>query len=581
MDFIKTYLWSLGRLRTERVVGSFLSLTSLALAAIQLFEPVFFGRVVDRLSGGLPIGRTLLIWAGLGISGALVNVAIAIVADRLAHRQRMAALTDAFARVIALPPGAHVARGSGKLTRVIFAGADQVFFLWLTLFREHLTSFLSLALLVPMALAMDQRLAGLLFVLAVLYGVSNWLIIRRTHGLQRVIELRHQDMAGQMTDVIGHVAVIQSFDRVGREVQALRQMATETLRHQYPVLTWWGVLNTITRVASTLALMAIVSYGAVLVTRGQVTAGQVVTFAGFSSLLIGRLDQISSFFARAVGQAPALHALFTLMNESGGEEAHRSVRSNVRGAVEFRGVAFSYGPGAAGVGELNFSAKPGETVALVGPSGAGKTTCLGLLQGLITPTAGQVLIDERPLTDFTLAERRAAIATVFQDAQLLNRSVAENLRVGDPDASGEQLAKAATQAEAHDFITARPEGYDFRVGERGLALSGGERQRVALARAVLKDAPILILDEATSALDNETEERVQAAIEAISRSRTTFVIAHRLSTIVHADRILVMERGRIVQQGTFDELALRPGLFRRLLEAGRLGPEPTFDSAHA
>ena len=572
MDFLKTYLWAFARLRDEIKVSAGLATASILLAGLQLFEPVLFGRVVDRLSTRVDFLPTLMTWAALGIAGAMVNVGIAIVADRLAHRQRMAALVEGFAKVISLAPRVHQARGSGKLTRVILAGADQVFYLWLTLFREHLTSFLALVLLVPMALTMDVRLAALLFGLAVLYGASNWFIIRRTHGKQARVERCHQEMAGQMLDVVGNVAVVQSFDRVHREIESLRELAVATLNAQYPVLTWWGVLNTITRIASTLALMAIVGYGSLLVTRGEVTAGQVVTFAGFSSLLIARLDQISSFFGRAVGQAPALAALLGLMREAGESSAESAeVRASpVRGLVEFRDVSFSYGPGAAGVSHLSFEARPGESIALVGPSGAGKTTCLGLLQGLIHPADGQVLIDGRDVNHFTRPELRAAIGAVVQEAQLFNRSVIDNLRVGRPWAADEEVRLAAAKAQAHDFITARPDGYEFRVGERGAALSGGERQRLAIARAILKDAPILILDEATSALDNETETRVQAAIEALSSSRTTFIIAHRLSTIVNADRILVLEAGRIVQAGPFAELANQPGLFRRLLEAGQL-----------
>ena len=223
-----------------------------------------------------------------------------------------------------------------------------------------------------------------------------------------------------------------------------------------------------------------------------------------------------------------------------------------------------------GVLNLNFDAAPSETIALVGPTGSGKTTTLALLQRLRDPLEGSILIDGIDIRDVTLTTLRQSIAVVFQDAGLFNRSIAENIRVGRPSATDEEIEAAARLAEAHDFIQAKPGGYNFVIGERGTALSGGERQRVAIARAILKNAPILILDEATSALDNETELKIKRALDAVRRGRTTFLIAHRLSTVANADKILVMEQGRIVEGGSFNELIARGGLFGRLVKAGSL-----------
>ena len=213
-------------------------------------------------------------------------------------------------------------------------------------------------------------------------------------------------------------------------------------------------------------------------------------------------------------------------------------------------------------------------MALVGPTGAGKTTALALLQRLRQPDSGRILVDGHDIAGVTLASLRGSIAVVFQDAGLFNRSIAENIRVGRPGATDAEVEEAARLAEAHDFIAAKPGGYGFVIGERGNALSGGERQRLAIARAVLKDAPILILDEATSALDNATEAAIKRALDRLRRDRTTFVIAHRLSTVADADRILVLDRGRIVEAGGFRDLAAAGGLFARLLaEGGFTEPE--------
>jgi ATP-binding cassette subfamily B protein len=239
----------------------------------------------------------------------------------------------------------------------------------------------------------------------------------------------------------------------------------------------------------------------------------------------------------------------------------------VRGLVEFKDVSYSYDGKRPAVSDLNFSVLPGEIVALVGPTGAGKTTALALLHRVFDPQAGVVRIDGMDIRAMKLAGLRRNIGVVFQEVLMLNRSVADNLLVGKPDASEAEMRDAAARAQALDFIERSPDGFQSRVGERGRMLSGGERQRVAIARALLKNPPILILDEATSALDAATEAKVQAALDEVMKDRTTFVIAHRLSTVRNATRILVFEQGRIVESGSFDELVARGGAFAALAKA--------------
>ncbi len=209
----------------------------------------------------------------------------------------------------------------------------------------------------------------------------------------------------------------------------------------------------------------------------------------------------------------------------------------------------------------------GTKVAIVGHSGAGKSTLLALLLRLYDPDRGRITIDGRDIREVTLESLRRNIGVVFQHATLFQRSIADNLRIGKPDATDEELVRAARLAQAHDFVTALPEGYATLLGERGARLSGGERQRLAIARAILKDPPILIMDEATSALDVETEARVQEALRAVMTGRTVFVIAHRLSTIRDVDLVLVLDRGRLVEQGRYEELLARDGPFARLVRA--------------
>ena len=239
----------------------------------------------------------------------------------------------------------------------------------------------------------------------------------------------------------------------------------------------------------------------------------------------------------------------------------------MQGEVRFEGVSLSYDGDRPAVRDLDLAIPPGTRVALVGPTGAGKSTAMALLMRLRDPDAGRILIDGVDIRDATLDSLRANLGAVFQDSLLFNRTIADNLRVGRPEASDADLVRAATLAEAHAFIAARPQGYATLVGERGVGLSGGERQRLAIARALLRDAPILILDEATSALDAVTEARVQRALGTLLKGRTSFVIAHRLSTVRDADLILVFDRGRIVERGTYDELLARSGHFAELVAA--------------
>jgi len=577
MQFIKMIIRVLGIGRAEWALIWTFAFAALCVAVAQILEPVLFGWVIDALAKEARFADYVRMWVALGSLNAAFSIFISVATDRFAHRQRLRAMNLAFERTIAMPYHVHSLVGSGRVVRTILTGSDHVFNVTLSFFRENLIALGSVVILVPIALSLDVRLASALFALAFVYTACNWYVIRRTHVRQAQVEVKNQELAARLIDVMANATIVRSFTRVRHEVVLFRELVSGVLKAQYPVLSWWGVLNVITRLSSMIAMLAIVAIGATLVRAGSVSQGQVVTFVGFSTLLIGRLDQLSTFVNRIVGQMPTAKNFFELIDHLSPEDRLEGQLRTVgpSGSVLFDGVTFQYGKQGVlgqGVFDLSFKVEPGQTIALVGPTGAGKSTCLALLQRLYSPDQGRILIDGQDISELAVESLCAAIATVFQDPGLFNRSIYDNILVGCPTASRPAVEAAARQAHAHEFIMAHPGGYDFVVGERGLALSGGERQRVAIARAILKDAPILILDEATSALDNETERWVQAAMEILCAGKTRFVIAHRLSTIVAADHILVMSEGRIVQTGTFAELRLEQGLFARLLHAGELGP---------
>jgi glucan exporter ATP-binding protein len=570
MSIRAIYMRALAMLTVERGLTVAVVLSGVVLAVVQIAEQVLYGRVVDALSSGQRAFAIIGLWAGLGLFGIGAGVAVAVVADRLAHRRRLAALGQAFEHAIILPISFHAEKGSGAVVRTILAGTDALFWNWLSFLREQLVALIGIVVLVPTALNINPIMSAILAGLAVLYVLANVLVAQKTSTGQAAVEQYHNNVYGRVGDVLGNVTVVQSYARLASEMQAMRVIIDELLAAQYPVLTWWGLLTVLTRTAATITMVAIFAVGAVLAAKAAITVGEIVAFVGFAGLLIGKLDLLSGFVVRIFQYAPTLRNFFDLLDATEGviEQPGAKPLTGVVGEVAYEHVTFRFKNSDQGVFDASLVARAGQTIALVGPTGAGKTTALALLLRLRAPHSGRITVDGPVISDVTLNSLRHNIAVVFQDAGLFNRSIAENIRIGRSDATDAEVEKAAQLAEAQQFIAQKPGGYGFIIGERGASLSGGERQRLAIARAILKDAPILILDEATSALDVETEARIKRALDRLRLGRTTFIIAHRLSTVAGADTILVMDGGRIVERGTFRELVAQKGLFARLVAEG-------------
>jgi len=578
MTFIRIYLRVLALLRAEAKLAVTLALANIALAGAQFVEPVLLGRIVDALSSALPaeLGAAARVlaplvgaWVGFGLFIIIAGTLVAWFADRLAHKRRNLVLADYFEHVLQLPLAYHSGAHSGRQIKVMLTGTDTLWWLWVSFFREHFAAFIFIALLLPASLALNWRLALPLIALCVGFVALTMVVMQRAFALQSAVERHYSDLAETAADALGNVALVQSYARVELEVSGMRGLVNSLIRAQMPVLSWWAVAAVLTRAGTTLTLLVILLLGTYLKLVGLASVGQIVSFMSIAALLISRLEQAVGFSNRLFLDAPKLADFFGVLDTAPAVRDRPGAidPGRVRGLVEFKDVSFSYDGKQPTVADLSFTAAPGERIALVGATGSGKSTALALLHRAFDPQSGAVLIDGIDIRDLTLVGLRHNIGVVFQETLLFNRSIAENLRVGKPDASEAELREAAARAQALDFIDAKSEGLHAPIGERGRLLSGGERQRLAIARALLKDPPILILDEATSALDPLTESRVNLALDEVMKGRTTFVIAHRLATVRDANRILVFRHGRVAESGTFDELKQRGGFFAELVQA--------------
>ena len=578
MSLFSLYLRVMGELGSERRLGIILAVSNLFLAGVAFAEPLLFGALIDRLaavqnSGRVPnwgdIAVLIVAWASFGLFNIGLGVFVALHADKLAHRARLAVMARYFEHALSLPLAFHTQTHSGRVLKVMLDGTNAMWALWLSFFREHCASIVALGVLLPFTLWKNWQLGLLLLVLVILFGTLTAFVLRKTDRLQSSVEGYHSSLAEQTSDALGNVPVIQSFTRIEAEVRGLRSTIQNLLAAQLPVLSWWAIATVATRASATLTVLAIFVVGAWLLMHGLTTIGEIVTFMGFATMLVGRLEQIVSFVNFIFMQAPKMREFFEVLDTlpTVRDLPNAPDPGRLEGSVAFEDVSFSYDGKRTAVRDVSFSVRPGETIAIVGSTGSGKSTTLGLLHRAFDPQSGRITVDGHDIRDISLISLRRNIGVVFQEPMLFARSIRENLTVGKPDATDEEMMQALDRAQATEVMARQPDGLDTLVGERGRTLSGGERQRLSIARALLKNPPILILDEATSALDAATEVKLQKALDEVMKDRTTFVIAHSLATIRNADRILVFEQGEVLEMGTFEELVAKGGRFAALARA--------------
>jgi len=572
MRFLRVYRRVLQLLWPERRLAIVLVIGNLGIACITFLEPILFGRVIDVLTTSAERSaeqnwaetiRLIVLWSIVGAVGIVSSILVALHADRMSHRRKLAAISAYFEHVLSLQAAFHQREHSGRMLKVMLVGADYLFGLYLSFFREHLSTFVAVLVLMPIALYMNWKMALLLIALLGVFTIVNWVVINKTWRAQAKVEDYNSELAARAGDALSNVTLVQSFVRLAFEAQEIGVVMQRLLAAQFPVLNLWALVTVLSRMASTITVIGIFLLGSYLHFQGEISVGEIVSFMGFATLLILRLEQATGFVTGQFFRMPGMSDFFEILDTEAGvrDKPNAVVLGRVKGDVEFDHVTHSYDTARPAVTDLTFSVTAGSSVALVGPTGAGKSTTMALLSRLWDPESGAIRVDGHDIRDVTQESLRSNIGVVFQDSAVFNRSISENIRIGRPEATQAEIEDAARLAQAHDFIVQQPHGYDTMVGERGVNLSGGERQRLAIARTLLKNPPILILDEATSALDTVTESLIQQALETLMRGRTTFIIAHRLSTVRKADIILVLRQGRIVERGRFDELVARGELF--------------------
>jgi ABC-type multidrug transport system fused ATPase/permease subunit len=378
-------------------------------------------------------------------------------------------------------------------------------------------------------------------------------------------------MNSLLLDNLQGVRQIKSYAREETELERFGKSARLVGETQLVIMRTWAWYSSSMAFLAALGSAIVLYIGGVDVLNpaAHFTVGELMEFllyAGMFYAPVTQLHQINQLYQAGRAASERVSEILDEPQESYGEATNRAP-TRARGQVEYRDVSFSYRPDVPALHEINLSAAPGQCIALVGPTGAGKSTFVSLLSRFYQATGGEILLDGRNILDFPLRELREQIGVVSQETFLFNGTILDNLRFGRPDATRREIEEMARAACVHDFVAALPEGYDTHVGERGVKLSVGEKQRISIARALLKNPPVLVLDEATASVDTATEQLIQEALLRLLAGRTSFVIAHRLSTVRHADLILVLQKGRVIERGTHDELLLRAGLYAKLCRA--------------
>lgn len=570
-----------------------LSMLFIALSAFttSLF-PFFLGKMIDAASPGSSAGMMsqgnnmfgsfgmenihwslnttlILIFIQLGLQTVFSFMRIYLLTE-VGERSLADMRRDVYSRILSMPMSFFTEKRVGELSNRISSDLSQIQDAISFTLAEFLRGIFTLIIGLGFIFWISTKLALVMLavvpviaVLAVVFGI-------RIRKMSRIAQDQLADSGTIVQETFQGISIVKAFtsefyeiNRYVKSVYAVVDTAISNARYRGAFVSFmiFSVFG---------AIAFVMWYGAGMISSGELTMGSLTMFVIFSMFVGGTFAGFADMFSQLQKTLGATQSIREILRSQGEDVSLKAVNiqpdHQLLGEVGFSNVAFSY-PGREDVPVLkniSLHANPGEQVALVGPSGAGKSTLASMLLRFYQPSSGTVLFDGKDAGVFPLSELRKQMAFVPQDVILFGGSIKENIAYGKPEATQEEIIAAAKKANAHEFISSFPDGYETIVGERGIKLSGGQRQRVAIARAILKDPVILILDEATSSLDSESEQLVQDALQNLMKGRTSFVIAHRLSTIRNADKIVVIDKGTVLEQGTHDELMNLRGLYRKL-----------------
>lgn len=539
--------------------------------AISLYMPILTGNAVDNiLSPGnvafhavLRLIARLLMCAGLS---AVIQWGMTAINNRMAYICARGVRAAAFDTLCRLPLSYLDRRGAGDTVGRIITDVDTLTDGLLMGFTQLFTSALTIALTLIVMFVINPAIAAVVVVVTPLSLLAASFIAKRTYTLFS----KQAEVRGEQTrfvdEMIGGMKTVQAF---GREKEALARfdgLNERLTRVSLKAIFYSSITNPSTRFVNAIVYLLVAVFGALACTKDALTVGSLICFLSYASQYTKPFNEISGVFAELQNTVACAKRVFDLIDEptEPADAAGPAVFPEKGGAVALEHVCFSYDPQRELIRDLNLLAKPGARVAIVGPTGCGKTTLINLLMRFYDADSGRISVDGADILGVPRRELRAKYGMVLQDTWLRAGTIRDNIRMGDPDATDDRVIHAAKAARAHSFITRLPNGYDTRLGEDGGALSQGQKQLLCIARVMLRIPPILILDEATSSIDTRTEIKIQEAFQLMMRGRTSFVVAHRLSTIRSADTILVMQNGKIIEQGTHAQLMEKHGFYSAL-----------------